>query len=146
MIAEVLASSITEPVIYVTPGLRPYGSRLRPSAAAESRIPAATGLRRGVYAVLQRSAFSCGAPGRGDRFAHRKELRGHARPSVRTCVSAEPFQSDPQLRSRVTADARRPSGAAYMHGHQTYRQMPMSPMSHLRRNVLPHLRAPRPPH
>jgi hypothetical protein len=48
----------------------------------------------------------------------RKELREHVRPSVRTYVSAELFCGDPQLRSCVTADARRSSGAAYMHGLQ----------------------------
>jgi hypothetical protein len=31
---------------------------------------------------------------------------------------AELFHGNPQLRIRVTADARRSLGAAYMHGHQ----------------------------
>ncbi len=112
-------STATELLVYVVTGLRRQGIKYaRLLVAAETRIPAATDFRCGVYAALQRSAFSCRTPGRGDRRDPRKELRRHVRPSVRTCVFAELSNGIPQLRSRVTADVRRFSGAAYMHGHQ----------------------------
>ena len=119
VIAEVRMSTATEPLIYVVTGLRPQGIKYaRLLAVAETRIPAATDFRCGVYAALQMSAFSCRTPGRGDRRDPRKELRRHVRPWVRTCVLAELSKGVPQLRSRVTAAVRRFSGAAYMHGQQ----------------------------
>ncbi len=119
VIAEIRMSPSTELPTYVVAELRPQGIKdARLLASAETRIPAATDFRCGVDAALQRSAFSRRTPGRGDRRDPRKELRRHVRPSVRTCGFGELSNCIPQLRSRVTADVRRFSGAAYMHGHR----------------------------
>jgi hypothetical protein len=118
VIAEIRMNTDTELLTYVVTGLRSHGIKdARLLVVAETRIPAATDFRCGVYAALQRSALSCRTPGRGDRRDPRKELRRHVRPSVRTCGFAELSKGIPQLRSRVTAYVRRFSGAAYMHGH-----------------------------